>query len=58
MIPYIAKLLDITLNNNSIPGEWKKAVVVPIYKGGDRSVVGNYISVSLNSVVCNNWSTL
>ena len=52
MIPYLARLLDITMNNNAIPGDWKKAVVVPIYKGGDRSVVGNYRPVSLTSVVC------
>jgi len=30
----------------------KKAVVAPTYKGGDRSVVGNYRLVSLTSVVC------
>jgi len=30
----------------------KKYTVVPIYKGGDRSVVGKYRSVSLTSVVC------
>jgi len=30
----------------------KKATVVPIYKGGVRSVVGNYRPVSLTSVVC------
>jgi hypothetical protein len=42
MIPYLARLLDITMNNNAIPNEWKTAIVVPIYKGGDRSVVGNY----------------
>jgi hypothetical protein len=52
MIPYLAKLLDITMNNNAIPGDWKKAVVIPIYKGRDRSVVGNYRPVSLTSVVC------
>jgi hypothetical protein len=51
MIPYLARLLDITMNNNSIPSDWKKAIVVPIYKGGDRSVVGNYKPVSLTSVV-------
>jgi hypothetical protein len=31
MIPYLARLLDITMNNNAIPGDWKKAIVVPIY---------------------------
>ena len=40
------------MNNNAIPGAWKRAVMVPIYKGGDRLVVGNYRPVSLTSVVC------
>jgi len=52
MIPYLARLLDITKNNNPIPGDRKKAIVFPVYKGGDRSVVGNYRPVSLKSVVC------
>ena len=53
MITYLAKLLDITMNNNAIPGDWKKAIVFPIYKGrGDCSVVRNYRPVSLTSVVC------
>jgi len=51
MIPYLARLLDITINNGTIPRDWKKAVV-PIHKGGDRSVVKNYRPVSLTSVVC------
>jgi hypothetical protein len=45
-------LLDITVNNNAIPGDWKKAIVVPIYKGGDWSLVLNYRLVSLTLVVC------
>jgi len=52
MILYLARLLDITMNNNAIQGDWKKAIVVPIYKRGDRSLVGNYRWVSLTSVVC------
>jgi hypothetical protein len=52
MIPYLARLLDTSINNRNIPGDWKKAIVVPIYKGGDRSVVQNYRPVSLTSVVC------
>jgi hypothetical protein len=46
MIPCLARLLGI------IPSDWKKAVVVPIYKGGDRSVVKNYRPVSLTSAAC------
>ena len=52
MIPYLARLLDITVNNGTITRDWKKAIVVPIHKGGDRSVVKNYRPVSLTSVVC------
>jgi len=52
MIPYLARLLDVTINNGTIPRDWKKAFVVPIHKGGDRSVVRNYRPVSLTSVVC------
>jgi hypothetical protein len=52
MIPYLVRLLDITINNAAIPNDWKKVIVVPIDKGGDRSLVANYRPVSLTSVVC------
>ena len=52
MTPYLARLLEITMNNGTLPGDWKKATVVPIHKGGDRSLVTNYRPVSLTSVVC------
>jgi len=51
MIPYLALLLDVMINNGTIPRDWKKATVVPIHKGGDRSVVKNYRPVSLTLVV-------
>ena len=52
MIPYLARLLDLTRNNGTLPGDWKRATLVPIYKRGDRSLVTNYRPVSLTSVVC------
>ena len=52
MIPYLARLLDITMNNGTLPGDWKRATVIPIHKGVDRSLVTNYTPVSLTSVVC------
>ena len=52
MIPYLAWLLDITVNNATIPSDWKRATVVTIYKGRDQSVVTNYGPVSLTSLVC------
>jgi len=51
MIPYLARILDITMNN-TLPGDWRRATVIPIHKGGDRSLVTNYRPVSLTSVVC------
>jgi len=52
MIPYLARLLDIIMNNGTLPCDWKKATVIPIHKRGDRSLVTNYKPVSLTSVVC------
>jgi len=51
MAPYLARLLEISLNNASIPSNWKRATVLPTYKGGDRSAVSNYRPISLTSVV-------
>jgi hypothetical protein len=39
MIPHLARLLDITVNNATTPSDWKKSIVVPIYKEGDSSLV-------------------
>jgi len=52
MIPYLARLLDITMNNGTLPGDWKRATVIPIHKGRDRLLVTNYRPVSLTSVIC------
>ena len=52
MIPYLARLLDIRINNGTIRRDWKNAIVIPIHKGGNRSVVKNYRPISLTSVVC------
>jgi len=52
MILYLARLLDTTISNGTIPRDWNKATVVTIHKGDDRSVVKNCRPVSLTSVVC------
>jgi hypothetical protein len=51
MITYLARLLDITINNGIIARDRKKTILVPIHKGGNSSVVKNYRQVSLTSVV-------
>ena len=52
MTPYLARLLEISLNNATIPSDWEKATVFPIYKGDDRSALSKYRPISLNFVVC------
>ncbi|XP_011171244.1 uncharacterized protein LOC105203975 [Solenopsis invicta] len=31
----------------TIPKDWKKGIVVPLYKRGDKKIVGNYRGISL-----------
>jgi hypothetical protein len=38
--------------SGEVPGDWKKAKVVPVYKKGSKSDTGNYRPVSLTSVPC------
>jgi len=52
MIPYLAQLLDITMNNGTLSADRKRAIVVPVHKGCNRSLVTNYRLVSLTLVVC------
>ena len=52
MIPYLALLHDITMNNGALPADWKRAMIFPVHKGGDRLLATNYRTVSLTSVVC------
>ena len=35
MTPYLARLLEITLNNATTPSDWEKATVFRIHKGDD-----------------------
>ena len=44
-------IYDTSLKNHSVPEDWKKARVVPIYKSGSRADPGNYRPISLTSVL-------
>ena len=48
----LAIIFSKSLAEGKIPVDWKRANVVPIYKKGDRSEVGNYRPVSLTSLSC------
>lgn len=40
-------LLKLIWRKGKIPNDWKKSIVVPIYKRGDKEVPGNYRGISL-----------
>ena len=45
-------LFNLSLSTGKLPNDWKEAIIVPIYKNGDRILASNYRPVSLTSVVC------
>lgn len=53
--PFVSRCLsyicNLSLNKSDFPDEWKKAKVTPIFKSGDRMVVGNYRPISVLSIV-------
>ena len=48
----IAKLFNMTIEDNVLPDDWKKAFVSPIFKKGARNLAVNYRPISLTSILC------
>ena len=51
MIEHLTKFFNIILDQESIPYEWRDAIVVPIHKKGAVELPGNYRGISLLSSV-------
>jgi len=49
LFPVIHHLFSVSLSHCTIPREWKRHCIVPIYKAGDKSSVSNYRPISLLS---------
>ena len=47
LIPQLVCLFNLSFATGLFPDRWKKATVIPLYKGGDKTEVGNYRPVSL-----------
>jgi hypothetical protein len=45
----LTAIFNLSLASNSIPNQWKRAFVIPVFKKGSRSDAGNYRPVSLTS---------
>ena len=48
----IAIILNRTMKEGTLPNDWKKAYVTPIYKKGAKNKAENYRPVSLTSIIC------
>ncbi len=48
----LAMIMQMSLNEGTLPRSWKDAHVTPIFKKGKKSKTTNYRPVSLTSVVC------
>ena len=44
---HLETILRFCLDHGKFPEEWKKAIVVPVFKKGDKQCVKNYRPVSL-----------
>jgi len=50
--PTLTKIFQASLDQGHLPSIWKTAIVVPIFKKGNRSDPGNYRPVSLTCICC------
>ena len=52
---HCSAVFNISLTSGTVPDDWKLANIVPLYKGGNRSMVKNYRPFSLTSL---SWKIL
>jgi hypothetical protein len=48
----LAQIFNKSIQSGDVPQEWRDALIVPLFKKGNRSEPSNYRPVSLTSVVC------
>ena len=47
LVPQLVYMFNLSLNKGLFPDGWKKATIIPLYKGGVKTEVSNYRPVSL-----------
>ena len=48
----LLQIFNASITKGELPTAWKNAIIVPIYKKGDKSRACNYRPISLTSIVC------
>ena len=51
LVDKVQNIINCSLKEGKIPEDWKKANIVPIYKGGNKEDPTNYRPVSLTSTI-------
>ena len=49
LIPQLVYLFNLSFTTGKFPGTWKRATIIPLYKGGNKTDVSNYRPVSFPS---------
>ena len=49
LMPILLFLFNVSLEHGVVPSQWKKALVVPVFKKGDQTQPSNYRPISLTS---------
>ena len=51
MVGVMTRMFNVLLNEQRVPAEWKKAIIVPLFKNkGNKLDCGNFCGISLISV--------
>jgi hypothetical protein len=51
MVAGLRRLLQVVWEQEAVPADWKRGQLVPIFKGGTESALGDYRGITLMSVV-------
>ena len=51
MVVWMVKMFNLVWREGVVPGDWIKAVIIPIFKKGSRLDCANYRGISLLSTV-------
>ncbi|KAI0212491.1 hypothetical protein LSAT2_002589, partial [Lamellibrachia satsuma] len=50
--PELTLIYQSSLDQGTVPVDWKHAWVIPVYKKGDRGSPSNYRPISLTTISC------